>query len=407
MKTLRFILIYLFIPVAFASGRVAGPVVSLNFDAMPLQSFVKQTYGDILTKPYSIAPDLPSAAVTIHAEVPIDELEATLDSVLAGYGIEKREVKGILMFSRVKDKPVDPVPGQGSDNVTSAPVKVEQDKPLDSVQFYRPRFRRPADLQAIANKLSGVDFEPSIDTVTVAGSADKVASIMAALAMYDVPVKQLVIKGAILEFTSDSSDASGFGLAIDAFRSNVQSVLGSVVVKSDYVRIGSDDVSAIINAVSSDTRFSVISQPTIRVRNGETGRIQIGDSTPTLSETTINSTNSNSTQSIVYKDSGVILETKPSIQADSIELSINQELSSFQKNNTSGIDSPILSQRRMSTVVNTRFGETILLAGLDSQQDNDSNSGFALLPSWAKTRSKSSKHTQILLVLSIGQPEFR
>lgn len=407
MKYLRVVLLYLFIPLAFASGRLAGPVVSLNFDAMPLQAFVKQTYGDILTKPYSISPDLPSAAVTIHAEVPIDELESTLDSVLAGYGIQKQEVKGILMFSRYQDKPVNDGQGQGSVNIASAPVDVEQDKPVDAIQFYRPRFRRPADLQAIANSLSGIKFEPSIDTVTVAGSADKVAVIMAALSAYDTPVQQLVIRGAILEFTNDSSDSSGFGLAIDAFRSNVQSVLGSVSVSSDYVRLGNTDLQAIINAVSSDTRFSVVSQPTIRVRNGETGRIQIGDSTPTLADTTVSSTSSNTTQSIVYKDSGVILETKPSIQAQSIELTINQELSSFQKNNTSGIDSPVLTQRKMTTVVNTKFGETILLAGLDSQQDNDSNSGFALLPSWAKTRTKSSKHTQILLILSIGQPESR
>jgi hypothetical protein len=52
-------------------------------------------------------------------------------------------------------------------------------------------------------------------------------------------------------------------------------------------------------------------------------------------------------------------------------------------------------------VIDTRVGETIVLAGLNAQNAGQGASGFALLPDWAKTRTKSDSSRQILLVLSV------
>lgn len=101
-------------------------------------------------------------------------------------------------------------------------------------------------------------------------------------------------------------------------------------------------------------------------------------------------------QATEYKPSGLVLSVLPRVLRDRIQAKVVQEVSSFTKTNTSGIDSPTLNKRLIETVVDSEDGEVIILAGLDEENINEGRSGLA---SWLPLAKSDDKRTTQLLVL--------
>ena len=407
---------------AAVSSTDSNYLVNLEFDAVPLSQFLQSTYRDILHSDYAIDPSLVSSkTISIHAKVPLSDVQNTVDGLLNGAGVGIRHVNNLIYFVPLS---MSDTAGQGgelseitdvynirksADNSISAfpslPAAVDYlpsgaGQSFDNVEFYRPKFRRPADIQKIVNQFMHTNFESQIDSVMLAGSAADMSKMHTILQQFDRPVAEISVKAAIIEYTENRSDSRGVGLAIDALKSNLSAAVGSISPASNYFKIEKSSVSAVLSAVSGDSRFSLVSAPNLRIRTSQKGHIQIGDSTPTLSSTTTSDSGS-VTQSVSYQDSGVILDVTPTVLSDSVDLEISQQLSSFAQNSTSSIDSPTLSKRELSTFVSAKNGELIVLGGLDSNEKTDSNSGFSLLPRWMRTNTESGKNSQILLVLQI------
>ena len=102
-----------------------------------------------------------------------------------------------------------------------------------------------------------------------------------------------------------------------------------------------------------------------------------------------------------YKPSGVILELKPEVRADSITLSVKQQLSNFVVTTTGVNNSPTLTKREISTVIDAKAGETVLLGGLDQDQESEDTTGPRFLPSWLLNSGKQKSRSEILIVLDL------
>jgi general secretion pathway protein D len=75
--------------------------------------------------------------------------------------------------------------------------------------------------------------------------------------------------------------------------------------------------------------------------------------------------------SVVLKDTGIILSVLPRVNAAGrVILDIDQEVSSVVKTTTSGIDSPTIQQRKLSTKVIVNDGESIALGGLIQERNS-------------------------------------
>ncbi len=82
-------------------------------------------------------------------------------------------------------------------------------------------------------------------------------------------------------------------------------------------------------------------------------------------------------QQIEYRKTGVILNVEPIIyEGGRVDLKISQELSS--SGGESGLN-PNISTRSIKTVVSLKDGESVLLAGLISKENNEGNSGVPIL----------------------------
>jgi len=144
----------------------------------------------------------------------------------------------------------------------------------------------------------------------------------------------------------------------------------------------SGGTNIVLQALSSMTTLRVLSSPNLVVLNNGTARLQVGDQVPIATQSA-QSTLTNTAQtvnSIAYKDTGVILNITPRVNASGlVVLDISEEISQAGATNTSTLQSPTISQRRVTSTVAVSDGETIGLAGLITDNRNDSDAGLPWL----------------------------
>ncbi len=122
-----------------------------------------------------------------------------------------------------------------------------------------------------------------------------------------------------------------------------------------------------LNALSSVTNVNVVSSPSLMVLDNQEATLQIGDEVPIATQQVVDTANPNApvVNTISFRDTGIILKVKPRVSSSGrVVLDIDQEVSSVARTTTSGIDSPTISQRKVSTSVVISDGETLALGGL-------------------------------------------
>jgi len=145
----------------------------------------------------------------------------------------------------------------------------------------------------------------------------------------------------------------------------------------NYISGGLD---AVLNMVATDNEISILSRPSLLVRNNEEASINIGSNEPFLSgvnsSTTDNQILSNDVQ---YKDTGITVKVTPRINDDGIiNLKIFQELSQLgDLRTTQNLQS--FDTRKIETSVVVRDGSTIIIGGLIQRDTKDNQQGIPLL----------------------------
>jgi general secretion pathway protein D len=139
----------------------------------------------------------------------------------------------------------------------------------------------------------------------------------------------------------------------------------------------------VLSALSTLTTVKVLSAPSLVVTDNQPAFLQVGDSVPisTGSATVLSSSNT-VVNTITMQDTGVILKVWPHIHANGVvELEIEQQVSNVVGGvsaNTTNLN-PTISQRRIHSTVAVTSGQTVLLGGLMSEEDDKTKSGIPLL----------------------------
>lgn len=141
-------------------------------------------------------------------------------------------------------------------------------------------------------------------------------------------------------------------------------------------------ISAILSLLESDSRARIVATPSTTVADNHPATIKVGTRVPVKSQTQSGVTAGSVIESIQYIETGVLLEVTPRINSGSqVTLEINVEVSQARQNQSSGIDSPEVSNRSAKSMVTIGSGESVALAGLIRQDTNNDSSG---LPGLAK-----------------------
>ena len=166
------------------------------------------------------------------------------------------------------------------------------------------------------------------------------------------------------------------------------------------------NLTAVLNTLASKSLLKVISSPSLMVLDNHTAAISVGDQQPVNTGTTISSSGTIATTNIQYKDTGVMLNVTPSVNAgDLVTMEIEQAITNIGRpDDVTGQRS--FMQRQISSKVAVRSGETLVLGGLIKNNQSQGSSGLPLLSSIPVlgglfgSQNKSDSRTELLVVIT-------
>ena len=145
--------------------------------------------------------------------------------------------------------------------------------------------------------------------------------------------------------------------------------------------IGSEtQPSAILDALHTVTAVKVLSNPSLVVINNQVATLQVGDVVPvSTGSATVLTTSNTVVNTIDYRDTGIILRVSPRINVNGdVRLDIEQEISNVLPTSSTSL-TPTVSERKVKSSISVATGQTVLLAGLISEQQNGTRSGIPVL----------------------------
>ena len=187
---------------------------------------------------------------------------------------------------------------------------------------------------------------------------------------------------------------------------NKDAGIGPKLPGFSYTISKADVVRATLNAVATKSQVRLLSSPSILVLNNHTANIQVGQQQPILSSTSAATGSSFISQSITYKDTGVLLTVTPSVNAGGlISMDISQQVTDV------GEEDAVTKQRsfqtrQIQTRVAVRSGESIVLGGLIRENDSNTRSGLPgladvpLLGALFSNTSNQRNRTELLVLMT-------
>ena len=264
------------------------------------------------------------------------------------------------------------------------------------------------------------------NTVLVNASPKYLEKVREIIKELDVDPPQVLIQVLLAEVSLDSSESLGpeFGLGkigdvgIAAGMGNVSGgdsrtggqFFGSLFSNkgTPNVAIGTEDFELLINALASQSRVQVLSNPSVMVENNSDGFIQVGETVRLPDSVSFSAAGQQS--SVTPEEIGILLKVRPSINPDGfVRMEIEPEISRLSLQTTQiseNFESPVVTRRRATTTVTVKDGQTVVIGGLISDRFERIDSKIPILGDipligalFRQFRENSSK-TELLIVLT-------
>ena len=231
----------------------------------------------------------------------------------------------------------------------------------------------PADSQnnAVQKTSSGFQIIVADDTNSLLISATPMqyAKVELALSKLDVPPLQVLIEVSIMDVQLTDSFSYGMQWFLEHGDANSggSATLGDALTFPQTLSYSavrdSGDVRSILGLLASDGKVDVLSSPSILVRNNRKASIRVGDQQP-ISTVSVNENGTVIATSVIYRDTGILLEIEPSITSSgTINVDLSQEVIDVGDIDNATGQRTFLN-RNLNTSVSVKNGETIILGGL-------------------------------------------
>jgi len=411
-----------------ACSALADDGVSLRFDRVDIAALVRIVYGELLREPFVIDESLLVAervtTVDVRGASP-DQLRSVLGVVLDGAGYRVRRVDAL----NVVEKRIEDTAGQ-------------------EVFSYRPRFRSVVYLQnavrsfvakgrfsgvtsvgsgpAAGPQLSGAQpsgggagvgtassagtttqitpggsiASGSLDVLLFQGPAAEVAMVRGLISALDLAPGEVIIRASVFEVETKKSDSSAVELALNVLGGRVSGLYGGMG-PSSFLRLAAGGFTAAVSTLASDSRFRLVSSPSLRATSGESARVSVGSDVPVLGAVTVPVGGGSPIQSVNYQSSGVMLDIRPVVLVDSVLVTLTQQISNFKSTDTGVNGSPTLLKRELASKVAVKSGELVLLGGLEETSATVAGSGLPFLPRWLRSQSSDESRTDLIVMLQV------
>ena len=340
---------------------------------------------------------------------PFGQLDAALQVIL---GIGQTEAAAV---ARAPDAPPPPEaprysldPGSGTLFVRARPSQIRAVEALIAHTLAKSRRQVLVEAQIIDVSLND-DFQYGVDWNVL---RRRVAGIYG-----DSPANILPDAESPLPYDGNSR----FG---DQGRNIVfpYQTLGSAVGRGLGLGYVTDTFSAALSALRSFGNVRVLSNPSVRVRNGSPAYLSVGSNIRYVTKSTTNISNSGggfNTSSDIQTDSlfsGVVIGVAPIVHENgSVELLVHPMQTEVEPGslalrefpNGNAVTLPVINVKGITTTLNLRNGDTVVLGGLIDQSSslNDNGiPGLSDIPALGKlfgARGRQQKTRELVLVLRV------
>ena len=174
-----------------------------------------------------------------------------------------------------------------------------------------------------------------------------------------------------------------------------------------YTLNNSGQVRFALNALAQDQRVSILSEPRILVKSGESAQIDVGEEVPVITSQaqSTDAANAPVLQSIQYRRTGVLLRVEPIVHSGNrVDLNLSQVVSEALAAG-SGVNSPSIFNRSVQTSLTLSDGGAVVIGGLISNSENEGDTRIPILGSipglGALFRSSGKQNTRSELILMI------
>jgi general secretion pathway protein D len=136
----------------------------------------------------------------------------------------------------------------------------------------------------------------------------------------------------------------------------------------------------VLDALHNVTDVKILSNPSLVVLDNQAATLQVGDQVPISTGTaTVLTANNTVVSTIDYRNTGIILRVVPRVSANgNVIIDVEQESSSVTPGSAGSL-TPTISDRRVKSSISVASGQTVLLAGLISDENNRTRQGIPVL----------------------------
>ena len=270
-----------------------------------------------------------------------------------------------------------------------------------------------------AARQTSVVVDRATNSLIFSANPDQYAQIVSLLQSLDRPARQALIEVTVAEVELTDNSELGVEWLFKNLRLDATGIVGGLsglglgTSGFNFTWTGANPSrSVIVNALASNNRTTILSNPSVLARNGETATISVGQDVPIVTSqqstlsSTVNATNPGVLQTIQYRNTGVLLKVTPIIHAgDVIDLDLSQEVSEAQTTVTGVNVSPTFLTRKLETKLTLRNGATVLLGGLISNSGTTGDTGIPYgkdIPVFGQLfRKDTNNHTKRELIMLI------
>ena len=245
----------------------------------------------------------------------------------------------------------------------------------------------PRGLTMVDGENIAISAEVENNTLLIRANPRQYAIILNAIERLDVAPLQVLIEARVVEVTLN--DALSYG--VEWFLKNQALVQFPELETANRFKAGqigaaglsystaNADVGAIITALGSVAESRILSAPSLLVLNNQAASITVGQQIP-VNTTSISSGDSDQLVSRVqFRDTGVTLNVLPRVNPGGLVFldvtqSVSTPLAGTDENGNVAV-----AQRALETQVAVQSGRTIILGGLISEDNLNSDRGVPLL----------------------------
>ncbi|MFC1095131.1 type II secretion system protein GspD [Pasteurella multocida] len=371
-------ILFLMISSFMFSMSVLAQNIDFKLDSVPLHKAISMIYDEVLEKPYMLDPVL------------VDD-------------------KRLISFKVTKEQDFSAFLQRYFSNMN---IKIHTKNGVDYIQYVEPKITKQSfvynpmhrDVTYLSEFLqSDGQVFASGDKLVFYGTSSEIARAKSVLKSIDTVSKEVVVTGYVFEVQTTEKEGSGINLLAKLLSGRLGISIGVKQNFENFITVNAGNLDAMIELFRTDSRFHVVSSPTLRVKSGSRGNFSVGSDVPILGSVKYDK-DGRAVQSIEYRSSGVIFEIVPTVKNGAIDLKIQQQLSNFVKTDTGVNNSPTLIKRDLVTDVTVKSGDVVVLGGLAQNKLTEGETGFSFLPKGFLTgKSKSDEKTDIIVLLQVKQ----